>query len=446
MEYEEYMNTLIEQIQNKRAKKLVADEIQNHIEEQSLAFEAEGMECHVAIQEAVRQMGDPVDTGMKLNKFHKPKIPFITLTIALGLTLIGIIMQALIFLQIDNQLIVTDYLGKTISYNLVGFVLICLILNMDYTFIGRYAYQLYISYIILCAACAIFYGDYAKSWVVGYFTLLLYPIILAGLIYRNRNRGVGGITKCMLLSAVAILWNYGLIDAGMSRIWETSLIIVGALLLSIIKGIFGQNKRAQVATLCIPIVALVAAVTWCIHFSHVILEDYQIIRLKAILHPMQYTDASYQMVRQRLAANNYTFFGNGHLPFAADTYMYSDFILSSIFSWFGIAVGLIVILALAYFTIYSFGISFRQSNRIGMLVGSVCCISLMIRIVNYIANNFGCNIYYSTSIPFLTYGLASALTNAVFIGLILGVYRNSSILSEQSCAVGYGNGMGKVER
>lgn len=43
MEYTEYMETLKEQIQNKRARSLVAEEIRGHIEEQAKEYQAEGM-------------------------------------------------------------------------------------------------------------------------------------------------------------------------------------------------------------------------------------------------------------------------------------------------------------------------------------------------------------------------------------------------------------------
>ena len=55
MEYTEYMETLKEQIQNKRARSLVAEEIRGHIEEQAKEYQAEGMSKEDAEREAVRQ-------------------------------------------------------------------------------------------------------------------------------------------------------------------------------------------------------------------------------------------------------------------------------------------------------------------------------------------------------------------------------------------------------
>ena len=76
MEYTEYMETLKEQIQNKRARSLVAEEIRGHIEEQAKEYQAEGMSKEDAEREAVRQMGDPMETGCALNRIHRPAFPW----------------------------------------------------------------------------------------------------------------------------------------------------------------------------------------------------------------------------------------------------------------------------------------------------------------------------------------------------------------------------------
>ena len=53
-DYKEYMKTLEEQIQNKRARALVSEEINGHIEEQAQGYEEEGMSREDAKREAVR--------------------------------------------------------------------------------------------------------------------------------------------------------------------------------------------------------------------------------------------------------------------------------------------------------------------------------------------------------------------------------------------------------
>mgnify|MGYP007039865992 CR=1 FL=1 len=60
MDEKEYLQTLGEQIVNPHARASILAEIQDHIEEQAQDYRASGMSEAVAMQEAVRQMGDPV--------------------------------------------------------------------------------------------------------------------------------------------------------------------------------------------------------------------------------------------------------------------------------------------------------------------------------------------------------------------------------------------------
>ena len=69
----EYLESLTEQIQNKHARQLVLEEITAHIEDQKEACLLEGKTEAEAEETAVREMGDPIETGSKLDKIHRPK-------------------------------------------------------------------------------------------------------------------------------------------------------------------------------------------------------------------------------------------------------------------------------------------------------------------------------------------------------------------------------------
>ena len=70
---QQYVDILTEQIRCRRARSLVSEEIGQHIEDQEQAYLREGMEAEAASREAVRQMGDPVETGLALDRIHRPK-------------------------------------------------------------------------------------------------------------------------------------------------------------------------------------------------------------------------------------------------------------------------------------------------------------------------------------------------------------------------------------
>lgn len=109
----------------------------------------------------------------------------------------------------------------------------------------------------------------------------------------------------------------------------------------------------------------------------------------------------------------------------------TTYIIHSIFLWFGIIVGVLVIVALFAFALYALRVALRQSNRAALLLGSVCSLSIMLRIVNAVLVNFGFGIYYTISIPFLAYGLGNCLVNSLMVGVILCVFRNSNVMMEE---------------
>lgn len=431
MTYVEYMDSLLEQISNNRARQCVKQEIANHIEEQSEAYEAEGMEKEAALTEAVRQMGNPVETGAKLNQIHRPKMPWGLLGIAVVLTLMGIWIQSIVFSQIsDNNTISSTYLGNTCFYNLIGFAVILGILFFDYNYLVKYTYLLYALYLIVTFVGSVVIWRYYQNMMFKYYLLMFYPIILAALIYRNRNKGAKGVFICQIATAVTVLLYLFCFYTG-GGILECLIATTILLYLAVFKGIFGQKKKAAYVLTSIPVALGGVFAIICITIPERFLAAYQAARIQAIIHPEMYQNESgYIVSNLRKAAEKFTLFGNKELPFVPSTELYSDFVLSSIFSWFGILVGVLVVGLLLFFGIKALRVSLRQSNRVGMLVGSACSVSLLFRCVSYITINFGYNIYYTTSIPFLTYGLLGTLSNAVFVGLILCVYRNSDILAE----------------
>ena len=74
MERHEFLEILTEQIRTKRARPFIAKEIEEHIEDQKMDFMAEGMTDLEAEEAAVREMGDPVEAGVALDRIHRPRM------------------------------------------------------------------------------------------------------------------------------------------------------------------------------------------------------------------------------------------------------------------------------------------------------------------------------------------------------------------------------------
>ena len=166
MDEKEYLQTLGEQIVNPHARASILAEIQDHIEEQAQDYRASGMSEAVAMQEAVRQMGDPVSTGEALNQVHRPKFPIALFGLAVVLTVLGIAMQYLVYTHLtpDTAILSDTYLQRTILYNAIGLGLLLLCIFGNYMYLAKGAWIL-LAIFLLGLLPPWFFGFYGRQWL-----------------------------------------------------------------------------------------------------------------------------------------------------------------------------------------------------------------------------------------------------------------------------------------
>ena len=68
MKMNEYLSQVTDQIRCQKVHKAVRAELQAHLEDQAEAYESEGMSADEAMEKAVLEMGDPVETGVSLDR------------------------------------------------------------------------------------------------------------------------------------------------------------------------------------------------------------------------------------------------------------------------------------------------------------------------------------------------------------------------------------------
>lgn len=451
MEYKEYMDTLGEQIQDHRARRMVLGEIRGHIEEQCAAYEAEGMEREKALAESVRQMGDAAQIGAQMNRIHRPRIPLGLIGLALALTAIGILTQLCVFYEISDPpswTYVWLHSGRrTLVYNLLGLALMLGIMYLDYGFIGRHAYLWYVLYMAVLLWAMISVPFYNMRGVL-YHMYSIYPILLAALLYRNRQRGLWGLARCMALSLVFLAW--AVCSRQYSACVETVLVCGPLLAVAVAKNIFGGNRRRQAVLLSGTALVCVGLGILCLAMAgNGRTSPYPLARLSVFLHPESAAGGvGYTLLRQRELLGQYSLWGGEELfsrlaENGIDWYLADIYVLSAVFSRFGILVGVLVMGGLLFFAGRALHLSLCQSNRLGMLLGAACSLSMLVRSVALIAINGGYGLYYTTGIPFLAYGLGNAVSNGLLVGLLLCVCRNSAILGEDAVKSSKGFGLGK---
>ena len=89
MTQSEYLEIVKEQIRQKQMQEELAEELGCHIEDQAEVYRSLGYPVEKAMEKAVEDMGDPVETGVQLDLVHQPKLDKRLLGILLFIWIIG---------------------------------------------------------------------------------------------------------------------------------------------------------------------------------------------------------------------------------------------------------------------------------------------------------------------------------------------------------------------
>ena len=187
---ERYLETAGAQVRWKRVRSALERELRTHLEEQTEAYLAEGMDEDAAEAEAVRQMGDAEAVGLALDAVHQPKrqtaiLLFAGLAIALGMYLRA------------------EFTGSSYAFALASGFLACGALfggyYLDYRRLSRYAWYIYGAVLVLGAVCVYQTrlnpgGPYVLGTSVGdtsEYAALLYPAAYALAVYALRGKKGG---------------------------------------------------------------------------------------------------------------------------------------------------------------------------------------------------------------------------------------------------------------
>ncbi len=250
---EEYIKKLLEQVRFEKAHKAISDEIRAHIEDQAEAHISEGMDKETAEKRAVEDMGDPVETGIALDKVHRPQVAWSVVVATLVVAVLGIVLR--VFMERTGYFLHDE---RFIKATIIGIILMLLLYFIDYTTVAKYSkvvgYLLLMAFVSCRLAKILLYDSNVDNVLSDYNYVLmksiymvdiLRPLIIplfAGIIYKYRGQRNKGIIKaicCIIITFVAIY-------SGKSRDIEWSILIIGMLAeltIAVIKGWIEVKKK-----------------------------------------------------------------------------------------------------------------------------------------------------------------------------------------------------------
>lgn len=324
----------------------------------------------------------------------------------------------------DNGIVLSrTVLIQTAAY-LIGFAVVVVLANMDYTVFQDFEKPLYIfSVLFLLTPYLPFIGiesHGARSWInLGFTTFqpseivkITFVLLVANYLQRNKD-------KLFTFRSILMAALYGapfiLIvlkdDFGSAVVfiimWVTMLFFAG------IDGkLFARCAGATV--LCMPI-------------AYRFLASYQQERITAFLHPDNLSlQGNYQIWMSKVAIGSGGFFGKGLFKGTQKDLDFlpvrnSDFIFSVIVEELGFIGGAVLVAAYSWFIYSAAKVAFMAKDIYGTLIVMGFVGMFVFQIFENIAMCMGLMPSTGITLPFISYGGSSILSSMIALGLIVNV-------------------------
>ncbi|MFQ9660185.1 MAG: FtsW/RodA/SpoVE family cell cycle protein [[Clostridium] symbiosum] len=437
MELNSYLEQLEEQIRNRKAKAEVIEEIRNHIEDQAEFYEKEGMSAEEAIEQAVRQMGDPVEVGIEMDRIHRPKPGAPLFLLAFMMSVAGLLTQYFSFYRFGEELVVyqrviDNAFARQCVYVLMGTAVMLVILCVDYSPVGRHGKKNG----SLAAGGTVYYLPVSawlswQSFLPEKPYLSVCPGVWRNLVSEQEPRVLRNSIQSFFWLAAAFWIAAARIGGGLGITIVMACVCYIMMTAAVIKGWFNENRKAGIVLTAgiIPVSAVIAVLAQ--------LQPYQIKRIEVLFHPERYAQgAGYQAARTREVIEGLTMFGTGgvkpeQLPIHMLPGVQDDYILLQVASVYGIIAACLLVGLLAVFLFCLFRMIYKQKNRLGKIVGYGCLMVIAAEIAGNLMINFGFYTISTGGLPFFSYGGYHTVTIYVLLGVIFSIHRYQNLAWER---------------
>lgn len=433
----EYMEILLSQIRNDKAKELVGQEIEAHIDDQAEVYMEFGVDADTAEKKAVRSMGDPVETGVSLDRIHKPKMSWSMIVLVGILSAFGLVIQGLSWLQTGEMY----FFHRQIAFVAIGFACMVVICFIDYSFFvqrGNLLAVIYLAVTVLFmtrgnnvnGSLWVHIGGISFSWhLIMYLSIPLFGVLLYQ--YRKMQK-IHLLIPVGFMLAVLFLFN----QIGRSKLVLLNLIIMAAVILTyaIAKGWYPVKVKRFLAIFWVCLAGVFAAVPLIVFVRLSSMKSYAIERLSHFINSDGGAYAVYGTFRSiREVLRESVWFGGGQVDMAnADVNsILSDYVLLHVTASYGIWVLLVILALLVYFCYKIFHLSLKQKNQQGMILGIACGLIFTVQIAEYVLMNLGLIPGTTVFLPMFSYGGTGTVVAYILLGLLLSIYRYQNLVTER---------------
>ena len=431
---DEYLKTLLEQIRCKKARPYIRQELQDHIEDQIEENIHAGMNYESAEKEAIKDMGDPVEIGISLDRIHKPKIAWKLLIMIVLISVVGILTHLMIARHMDGGIASTS--ERYVIHVMMGIAVMFFLYFLDYTLLARCSKIIAMALIAICLLtlfCGVtvngmrYYISFGGRLISVQALMLFYVPIYGGVIYKYHGLGYAGLVKAiawMVLPVFLTLRIPATMTAGLMLI---SMLVM--LTIAIEKNWFVIPKKKAIGGLWGIFMVMPIVVFFVMYFGNV-LRPYQKARIQAFVSNSG--DSNYLPATLRSLLSTSKFLGSsgadvpGRLP-----EFNADYILTYLSSMYGMIVAILICCVLTVLVLTIFGTAIRQKNQLGMIMGCGCGMIFLVSSLINVLENLGILPPTSTFLPFISAGGSYIVVSYGLLGIVLSIYRYKNVYPSQ---------------
>ncbi len=438
MKLDEYLKTVSDQIRYTKIRPSITEELKNHILDQAEAYEECGAFPEEALERAVREMGDPVETGVALDRIHRPQMNW-GIVIAIGIISI---LSIGIFYVADIVAANAYPWQRQASFVLAGFLMMLLIYRLDYSILGKFGWKPAVLFLGTMIAGLTFFGfsiHGANRWIhVGIFrisipeAMMLYIPLFGAALYSFRGEGYGVLLKVIPLILVPAGFVWQIPTLSNALILFVSLFCL--FMFAVWKDWFYISKKLVLGISGSLLVLSPAAILGYFYFFG---EAYQVDRIRAYFNPAKIVNGDYIVKMAQNMRIDSSMVGSSersvfYLSNGPTTDFLTDYILVSMCSLYGIFLTTAIVMGIVFIIMKIFHISVTQKNQLGMIVGMGCGIAFLTKTAVSVLMNLQLLPYAAISMPFLSYGGSNTIVSYILLGLVLSVYRYKNILPTEN--------------
>ncbi|GAA0182849.1 FtsW/RodA/SpoVE family cell cycle protein [Clostridium sediminicola] len=431
-----FLQDVCTEVKYKKVHPALTNELKGHIDELIDEYIENGINKEEAAQKAIKQMGDPLEIGKKLNKTHKPKTEWSILALIVANVFIGTVT----FLSIASTNTIATSTTSYLAYVIIGLVACISCYLFDYTKIEKYSLHIFITTI-----CFLFFSQLSQTKVnglpflrIGPFSIMpatlvipLFLISFAGLLNKWCTDSIKNMVKLIGIAFIGILTFLAIPSIANAIILCCGYLIMFTVALTT-KNFKGNKKNYLLALYGSGISLVLLPLYFLVAF-----EPYRMNRLLAFINPNSDPNGSgYQYLMLNKLLSHSKFIGhneslfmniNGSNHFTLPE-MNTDFAFTYIISAFGWIAGAFVIIIFAVTIIRMFFATKKIHSSFGKYIASSIITVFSLQVFANILMNLGMFPIIGISLPFISYGGSNFITNMILLGLLLSVYRRKDLI------------------